>query len=291
MSPAAAIVSISAGDFLMITQAALRGAAWRASRGCGRGPRRRRACRRSAAAGRAPRSSRSAARSARGRSSSRLLDRLGLVVVALDERRPSLVADALVLGRVEVHVVDVAVRRRRRRPERRWTTLVVGASISSAAVSRRPSSLERLVERVGLRDRAREAVEQEAVVRPRPRSRSRIISMTSSSGTRSPASMYSAACLPSSVSFARVLAQHVAGGDVGQVEVLAQARGLRALAGAGRAEEDQVQLAHGRVSLLQEALVVAHHQLRLELLHRVQRHADHDQDRRAAEEEVRATSG
>src|SRR5437764_3508824 len=31
--------------------------------------------------------------------------------------------------------------------------------------------------------------------------------------------------------------------------------------------------------LLQETLVVAHHQLGLELLHRVQRHPDHDQDR------------
>src|SRR5687767_849482 len=40
--------------------------------------------------------------------------------------------------------------------------------------------------------------------------------------------------------------------------------------------------------LLQEALVVAHHQLRLELLHRVQRDADDDEDRRAAEEEVGA---
>src|ERR687890_1978439 len=40
--------------------------------------------------------------------------------------------------------------------------------------------------------------------------------------------------------------------------------------------------------LLQEALVVAHHQLRLELLHRVQGHAHDDEQRGAAEEEVRA---
>ena len=39
---------------------------------------------------------------------------------------------------------------------------------------------------------------------------------------------------------------------------------------------------------LEEALVVAHHQLRLELLHRVQRDADDDQDRGAAEVEVGA---
>ena len=39
--------------------------------------------------------------------------------------------------------------------------------------------------------------------------------------------------------------------------------------------------------LLQEALVVAHHELRLDLLHGVEGHADDDQDRGAAEVEVR----
>src|ERR1700710_1086471 len=43
-----------------------------------------------------------------------------------------------------------------------------------------------------------------------------------------------------------------------------------------------------RTTLFEEALVVAHHQLRLELLHRVQGDADDDEDRRAAEEEVGA---
>src|SRR4029077_12850363 len=38
--------------------------------------------------------------------------------------------------------------------------------------------------------------------------------------------------------------------------------------------------------LLQEALVTSHHQLRLELLHRFERDADHDQDRGPAEVEV-----
>src|SRR3954470_19015804 len=41
-----------------------------------------------------------------------------------------------------------------------------------------------------------------------------------------------------------------------------------------------------RAQLLQEPLVVAHHHLRLYLLHGVERHADHDQDRGPAEEEV-----
>ena len=43
-------------------------------------------------------------------------------------------------------------------------TISSGASISSAAVSRRPRLLELLGQRVGLRHGAREAVEQEAVV-------------------------------------------------------------------------------------------------------------------------------
>ena len=70
ISPAAAILSISSGDFLMIiggVTAGPRGAAWRGSRGCGRGPPWACARRRSGAAALAPRSSRSAARSARGR--------------------------------------------------------------------------------------------------------------------------------------------------------------------------------------------------------------------------------
>src|SRR6185437_4054121 len=38
--------------------------------------------------------------------------------------------------------------------------------------------------------------------------------------------------------------------------------------------------------LLQEALVTSHHQLRLELLHRFQRDADHDQDRGPSKRDV-----
>src|SRR5206468_1342157 len=41
-------------------------------------------------------------------------------------------------------------------------------------------------------------------------------------------------------------------------------------------------------SLPEKTFVIAHHQLRFELLHRVERHADDDQDRGATEEEVGA---
>src|SRR5258705_340171 len=64
---------------------------------------------------------------------------------------------------------------------------------------------------------------------------------------------------------------------LGRVEILGQPRGLGALTGAGRAEQDEVQFAHiskrrgevagfpatGGGTLLQEAFVVAHHELRL----------------------------
>ena len=56
--------------------------------------------------------------------------------------------------------------------------------------------------------------------------------------------MYSSALRPSSVPSAAVTAQEVAGPDVGEREVIRKARGLRAFASAGRAQEDQVQFAH-----------------------------------------------
>src|SRR3984957_18301601 len=44
--------------------------------------------------------------------------------------------------------------------------------------------------------------------------------------------------------------------------------------------------AQRRGALLQEALVAAHHELGLELLHRFERYADHDQDRGTTEVEI-----
>src|SRR5271154_4061069 len=43
--------------------------------------------------------------------------------------------------------------------------------------------------------------------------------------------------------------------------------------------------------LLQESLVTSHHQLRLELLHRFEGHADHDQNRGPAEGDVLVGAG
>src|SRR3954449_9099696 len=93
-----------------------------------------------------------------------LAHRLGLVVVALDELRAVLVTDALVLGRVEVDVVDVA---------RLLAHAAAGDPFDDLLVRRldeqhrgQPASeiLKRAVERLGLVGVARKAVEQEAVL-------------------------------------------------------------------------------------------------------------------------------
>ena len=137
------------------------------------------------------------------------------------ERVPSLVADALVLGRVEVHVVDVARSAHSGGRRGARTTSSSGTSISSAAVSRRPSSLELLVERLGLRDRAREAVEHEAV------RASSLLDLLGDHrddqrrrGPARPRPCTPWPPCPSSVPSATCVAQHVAGGDVRQPEVL-----------------------------------------------------------------------
>ena len=197
---------------------------------------------------------------------------------------PSWSQTSVVLGRVELDVVEVPV----------GALAAARQALQHDLVGRVDRAAPRSA--AGRASRApRSSASAWPTVRGKPSSRkpsspsssilSRIIAMTSSSGTRSPLSMYSLALTPSSVLVLLVLAQQVAGADVGQPEVLAQARGLGALTGPGRTEEDEVQLAHRR--LLQEAFVVAHHQLRLELLHGVEGHADHDQERRAAEVEVR----
>ena len=79
--------------------------------------------------------------------------------------------------------------------------------------------------------------------------RSAITPTITSSGTKSPRSMYSFASLADLGAVAHGGAEDVAGGVVGQVEVLLQALALGPLAGAGRAEQDQIQLGHADESL------------------------------------------
>ena len=132
-----------------------------------------------------------------------------------------------------------------RRPDRRRMTSSSGASISRVAVRWRPAALEGVLEHLGLRDRAREAIEQEAV-----------------GGLAAVDALHDHLAdqvVRDEVALLHVLlglladrgllldreAQDVAGGVVGQVEIVDEALGLGALAGAGRAEEDEVHLGHG----------------------------------------------
>ena len=134
---------------------------------------------------------------------------------------------------------------------------------------------------------------------PSQLSRSRTMPITASSLTRLPESI---ACLRRAAERRpglHRLAQDVAGRDLRHPVLRRQPLRLRALARSRRAEHDDVQrrLHCGRhrhsetpsasnPRLLHEPIVVPHDELRLDLLHRVHRHADDDQQRRAAEEEL-----
>jgi hypothetical protein len=114
--------------------------------------------------------------------------------------------------------------------------------MSSTAVSLRPR-LERLVERVRLPDRAREAVEQEAVVALGVDALEQHLA-DHLVGHEGPLGDDPLDLAPEVGVLLALGAHHVAGGDVGQAEVGRQVLGLRALAGPRRADEDEVQLAH-----------------------------------------------
>src|SRR3954464_639103 len=193
-----------------------------------------------------------------------------------------------------------------RRPDSRRTMSSSGTSMRSAAVSRRSTFFS-----------ARSSASACLSVRGKPSrrkpssvsasaSRSRMTPMMTSSGTRSPRSMYSLACLPRSVcsltawrsmspvatyaseksSWRRsAWVPFPAPGGPSRMRLSSDiVRGNRNTPRSPAATRTR-----GRAPyLLQEALVVAHHQLRLELLHRVEGHAHDDEQRGAAEEEVRA---
>src|SRR5215210_2980705 len=171
-----------------------------------------------------------------------LLDGFGLVVVALDQRPPALVALLVVLGRVELDVVDVAV----------GALAAAREALDHALVRRRDeqgggqpaaAALHLLGERVGLADRAREAVEQEAVV-------ALVLDLVEDHRDHELVGHQLAlvhvllGLLAELGAVLDVRAQEVARTDVGQPEVLGQSRGLGALPGPGRAQQDEVQLAH-----------------------------------------------
>ena len=122
-----------------------------------------------------------------------------------------------------------------RRPETRRTISSSGTCDAERGGDRAPVLLERLVERLGLDDGAREAVEQEAVAR--------VVLLEALDDDPDDhvvghelAGVHEALGL--GAQRAAVLdgqAQDVAGRDVREAELVADALGLRALAGAGRA--------------------------------------------------------
>src|SRR4051812_31584702 len=136
-----------------------------------------------------------------------------------------------------------------------------------------------------------------------PSRASRITPTMSPSGTRLPASMCSLACRPSSVPSATAARRMLpvakygrpkssvrrsawvplpAPGGPTRMRLSSDTRAIEDSVGTGRRKRP----APGRSGiLLQEAFVVAHHQLGFELLHRVEGHPDDDQQRRAAEVE------
>src|SRR4051794_1810728 len=193
-----------------------------------------------------------------------------------------------------------------RRPDSRRTMSSSGTSMRSAAVRRRStffsaaSSASACVSVRGKPSRRKPSSVSDSA------SRSRITPMMTSSGTSSPRSMYSFACLPRSVCSLTALRS--------MSPVATYARGksswrrsawvplpapggpsrMRLSSDIDRKGSRRPALAVGEAGrarapyLLQEALVVAHHQLGLELLHRVEGHAHDDEQRGPAEEEVRA---
>src|SRR3954453_14215785 len=251
MGPAAAILSISCGDFLMITAGRGRSAArlelvFEAQRGDRRpdvvvdlGGR--------AGAVEAPQQvaalvvldERLGLVVVDGQA---LGDRLRLVVVALDELGAVLVADALTLGRVELDVVGVPVLRAGAPAGQAADDLLVGHVDEQDRGQLAPDLLQRLGQGVGLGDLPREAVEQEAV-----------LGLGAVQGLQDHADdepvgdevarVHVLLGLPAELgALGDGGAQDVAGGEVREAEVVREALGLGALAGARGSDQDEVEL-------------------------------------------------
>src|SRR6266496_100632 len=118
-------------------------------------------------------------------------------------------------------------------------------------------------------------------------SRSRTIAFVTSSGTRSPASMYFLASLP------RSLPPDTLARKMSPVEIFGTSKcsamnsaWVPLPAPGGPTSTSRTWPASFLPRSAQEPFVVALHQLALDLLHRVEGHADHDQHGRTAEREV-----
>jgi hypothetical protein len=176
-------------------------------------------------------------------------DRLRLVVVALDQPRTILVADVLSLRRVELDVVVVALLDADPPTAEPALDLLVRDVEEQHRGDPPPQLGQLLVERLRLRGRPREPVEDEAVagvVLLEALAHHRHDHVVGNEIT----GVHVALRLPAELrAVGDVLAQHVPRPDVRKLEVLPQALGLGAFTGTGRTEQDQVQFRHGMVTV------------------------------------------
>src|SRR3954453_15305503 len=174
-----------------------------------------------------------------------LADRLPAVVLALLERLAVDVAHVVVLRRVVLDVVGVAVRAHA--PAGEPPDDVVLGHVDEQRGGETPVDLlQRLVQRPGLRVRAREPVEEEAVGRVLLGEAVEDHADDHLVGHEVAAVHVLLGLLAQVRPVLHRLAQDVARRDIRQREVLLEAFGLGALARAGRAEQDEVELGHGK---------------------------------------------
>ena len=121
---------------------------------------------------------------------------------------------------------------------------------STTAVSSSPRAAQRAVEHVGLRERAREAVQEEAAAAVLDVVRERVEQHRHDELVRHEAAGVDVrgGLLAELGLVGAVLPEQVAGGEVAEAEVVAQGLGLRALAGARCAEQYEVHVTGSRTA-------------------------------------------
>src|SRR3954451_1446259 len=174
-----------------------------------------------------------------------LADGLLAIVLALGQRLAVQVAHAVLLRRVVLDVVRVAVGADA--PDGQPPhDVVLGHVDEERGGEAAVDLLQRGVERLGLLVRAWEAVEEEAVLGVGLGEPVEDHADDDLVGDQVAAVHVLLGLLAEVRAVLDGLAQHVARGDVGEREVLLEALGLGALARAGRAEQDEVELGHRR---------------------------------------------
>src|SRR4051794_38814275 len=173
-----------------------------------------------------------------------------------------------------------------RRPERRFTTSSKSTSRSSTTDSGAPSSSSIWSSSPAWATLRGNPSSRKPSFASGCASRSRTIALVTSSGTRSPASMYFLAIRPSSVP-PDTLARKMSPVEIfGMVKFSAMNSAWVPLPAPGGPTSTSLMRLPSLSASAQESFVVPLHQLALDLLHGVEAHADHDQHCGATEREV-----